>query len=394
MVAKRRTKAVVSDTQGEPYPHGPYFKRPDRTVEEALREHIRLTGTPETFPGMILRPLPPEATVELVLKSYTIDRSKRADRDRAPCAQCSPASPKYLNGGAIWCQQDGWMRQFGCDCVERAIGTVEYRLMQHRKKERDALLDAEDFLLANWWLVGVLRQYLGDLLPLAEALENNRERIDHTLRGWRTKLREATKGSGQLLVHRRKKIERDEDGERIGPRGFGGSGDFDTVTEAMGPFLGAVFVQRTFQPMAAVNRLLLLLPNGDWSSDDAAFETYEGLDAAARVSVVQRLRRIATETPQVAARLEEARLFFTPDAIHGLGMWGADKEASLPFTARVVGDNMEIRHIGQTCRIGLLNSLSVPAPDDRIAVALAKSPGDWSAGRSNTPHSGVVVDKM
>lgn len=375
LVAKRR-KVIVSGTQGEPYSHGPYFTRPDRAVEDALREHIKLTGTPESFAGMILRPLPPDATVELVLKGYTIDRSKRADGQRAPCAQCSSASPKYLNGGVIWCRQDGWMRQFGCDCVERAIGTVEYRLMEDRKKECDALRDADDFLLTNWWFVEVLLQYLDALLPLAKELENNRDRIDHTLRGWRTKLREATKESGQLLIHRQQKIQRDEDGERIGPRGFSGSGEFDTVTESMGPFMGAAFVERTFDPVDAVTRLRVLLPDGTWRDEDAAFEASERMGAVARVSVVKRLRRIATETPRVAARLEEARLFFTPEAIHRLGVWGADKETLFPFTARVIKEDVEIRHAGRSCRIALLNSLSTPALDDRIAVALTKSSSD------------------
>jgi hypothetical protein len=339
---------------------GPYPARPDRRIEEALREHIRQTGTPESFPGVILKPLPLGARPELVLRNYTIDRSKREDGQYAPCAQCSPHAPKYLTGGVIWCP-DGWLRQFGCDCVEKAIGGAAFRTMNLERVQLEAEREADDFLLSNWAWVSRLRDYVQEASVVAAALAENRDAIDTKLRGWRSKVREAARSSdSQLVVSRRRRIERDESGERIGPRGFGGSDGYETVQEAIGPFVGRIAVSASFDPAAWVQEVESLIPAGCWDTADSAFEVTAGWSTAQRVERVRHLRDAASRTAIVSRKIEEGRQFFTAEALRRLGRWGGDREAALPFTVRMSTGEAVIQYDGKVCQVRLLDGLRVP----------------------------------
>lgn len=355
---------------------GPYLTKPGRDVEEQLRQHIGATGMPETFRGVLLRPLPEGANPELVLRNVQIDRKKRPDGQMAPCAECSPKHPKYLNGGVLWCPEDGYLRPFGCDCVERRMGAAAYREMQQRRSQVEDERDADEFLLENWALIEPLRAFVESLTSIAGALETAREQIDGRVRGWRTNVRDATKGTpDQLVLLRQRRVERDDAGERVGPRGFG-TGDYETVPEVVGPFVGRTFVSRTFDPRQEVTRLSVLIPGGDWSSEEGAFRTCSDMTVAERVALVRELRRFSTEAPKVTGRLADARRFFTTEAIASLGRWGGDRDAPTPFTARVVDGHVEIRHAGHVCRVPLLDRLVVPPLDPAILSAMTERGAD------------------
>lgn len=350
------------NSEGEgPDQRGPYATKPDRSIEEALRKHIKETGTPESFSGMILKPLPPDATPELVLRNYTIDRRKRADGQYAPCAQCCPNAPKYLTGGVMWCPQDGWMRQFGCDCVEKAIGGLAYREMNRQRDQLEAERDADDFLLSHWQCVSRLRTYVRDALLVADALVKNRDTIDNKLRGWRSAVRNAARSSeGQLVIMRRRRIERDDAGERIGPRGFGGSDGYESVPDVIGPFVGRIVFSMDFDPTSWVRDIEGLIPEGIWDTGEAAFEVVAPWSMSRRVEKVRKLREAMSQTVIVSRKLEEGRQFFTAEALRRLGSWGADREAALPFTIRTGAEAAEIRYDSKVCKIPLLATLAVP----------------------------------
>jgi hypothetical protein len=91
---------------------------------------------------------------------------------------------------------------------------------------------------------------------------------------------------------------------------------------------------------------------------------------------VRELRSLSTEAPKVSDRLDNARRFFTTEAITNLGRWGGDRDAQVPFTARVVDGQIEIRHVGRTCRIPLLENVVVPTLDPAIVSMLAERAND------------------
>jgi hypothetical protein len=238
------------------------------------------------------------------------------------------------------------LRQFGCDCVEKAIGGAAFRTMNLERVQLEAEREADDFLLSNWAWVSRLRDYVQEASVVAAALAENRDAIDTKLRGWRSKVREAARSSdSQLVVSRRRRIERD---------------GYETVQEAIGPFVGRIAVSASFDPAAWVQEVESLIPAGCWDTADSAFEVTAGWSTAQRVERVRHLRDAASRTAIVSRKIEEGRQFFTAEALRRLGRWGGDREAALPFTVRMSTGEAVIQYDGKVCQVRLLDGLRVP----------------------------------
>ena len=126
---------------------GPYPTAPSQAVIDAFLDHVRQTGQPETFPTIERQPPPPYST-PVILCKFDVDRSKRPQKDMAPCAICSPFKEKCLHHMLlVYYPDEGVIRAIGSECGERIENGEEYRQakknydLERQRKQAEAYIE-------------------------------------------------------------------------------------------------------------------------------------------------------------------------------------------------------------------------------------------------------------
>lgn len=279
----------------------PLFKsRPSGVVVESFDDHVRATGSPETF-DRISTTRPPPTGALAVLAEFRAQKGKRPRGDFAPCPICSPDSPQFLHGLLIWCEATAAIYAIGMDCghtLDRE-GRLDRALSAYNRQETRRRL--EDQLLEQLPRVPHMRRWIAAHMPVAEAAD----RLSH---GFRRRapivfkvVKQAFDRNGELPV-------REPEGEQ--PR-------TDPVR-----LVGPSFVKTSFGAEVRLKRadeLLLALDNGE---DE--LECIEAIGRMPEVQLVKALKFLKTAGREVAKVFEflaDCADFVSPENMARLVKW-------------------------------------------------------------------------
>lgn len=332
-------------------PKGPHKTRPSDSWIENFLEHVRQTGQPETFRGLDWT-FPPAWSPPHILKNFDVSREKRPERDMAPCAICSPAHSKCLNGlYLVYYEKESVVRVIGPDCGAKIEGGDLFIAEQHAFKLRERKARAEAKLERMLPLVPKLIIALQGLRPaLTEA-----DRLYRKLRGDNSDIPRhfrqlKNQRGGQLTVdvviekpREQPKPEQgdeaDDDGrpERVGPRGFGRDGGVDTYTQSCGVLAGDTMFASEFRPLDKLDELLAVareMPeaqNGDgaylWMCNNESLALFELL--------VERLDELDAGYENLLEQLTSVRSFFDAEFFARLNQYGQHRDSSFRLEASV-----------------------------------------------------------
>lgn len=151
-----------------------FERRPDDTYIQQWKEHIKQTGSPETFDYVTM--VGPSNVDRAVILSGDIEvpLDKREDEGMVPCPLCRPRSPKFKTGRMVWFPIDRTVLFIGNKCARRHMGS-EYEIADKRfKKEAGARL-LSDTLAAIQERAPELIVFARKMLPIAAALEKTKK---------------------------------------------------------------------------------------------------------------------------------------------------------------------------------------------------------------------------
>lgn len=153
-----------------------FERRPDDTYIQQWREHIKQTGSPETFDYVtMIGPRDVDGTV-LLSGEIEVPLDKREDEAMVPCPLCRPNSPKFKTGRMAWFPTERTVLFIGNKCARRHMG-LEYEVADKRfKKEAGARLLA-DTLEAIQERAPELLIFAEKMLPVAAALEKTKKQF-------------------------------------------------------------------------------------------------------------------------------------------------------------------------------------------------------------------------
>lgn len=329
-VSVPRNAAAASETT-----NSEYRTRPSDLVIEAFLDHVRATGEPETFAGICRTP-PPKGSRPVFLRRFDVDRKKRADGREAPCAICSPFSPKFLhNGYFTWYPDEAVIRAIGPECGDAVFGGSDYA-------EAKSVFDlAERERLA----VEFLEKNLGKVLGMIVALQATRPAASEAHDIYLTfrrdaptvqkKLRAIKAADGVLKVSIvRERGKEDEDEDRIdGPRGFGKrDSDFDSYDVTFGQVPDSALLHASFDPLKELDEIeLLLAAMPKFTADYEAFKWIcdQSASLEALEEAEQAMREAARRYVRLCGKLVSCAEFLSARLFESLDAWG--RHADNPF---------------------------------------------------------------
>jgi hypothetical protein len=119
-----------------------------RGTARAFIDHVKRTGDPNSFPGIVTSRPPADAEIVWLTEIITVPVQKRPDRTMIPCPWCSPSRPKFKKGRLCLFPAEGAIRFIGWECAKSHIdaerlATANRRWKEDRRRElRDAWLRA------------------------------------------------------------------------------------------------------------------------------------------------------------------------------------------------------------------------------------------------------------
>lgn len=287
----------------------PLFQSPPgEDVVAEFRRHLAETSRPESFPQISTTKPPKDGQVVVLYHPIDINRSRRPDKDMAPCPICSANVGKYLRGGTlIWCEASHAIYAIGPDCSEtlwedgRLNRAVNVYLQAERTKRNAVSLVEEVRAIGarRTWIV-TQRAQVKRLSEIHDSLAREAPKLRGALsRALRTATSTGVSGGGFL-------------------RGTWKAGRELDVADA------------------ALRRLLDLAGSDveGWVENLAPRVVAEYLDEARRTTSV--LKRIA-------GRAQEAAAFLSASNMERMAQWGRSGQAPMDFVAIRTGSSVDLR---------------------------------------------------
>lgn len=340
---------------------GPHLTLPSEEWLRAFLDHVKQTGRPEDFPGIERNP-PPDWSRPYIVHRFDVDRKKRPNRDMAPCAMCSPYSPKCLEDLCVVHYEDeGVIRIIGPDCGSGLAGGDLLKAARKAFDRRQRQQRAEEFLEKNLTKVGAWIEALSQFRPVLVEAERLHRKLRHDNSAIGKKFRQVRNQSAGILsidiVIEKEKSEKgdaDDRPERIGPRGFGRGADaVDSYTERFGVLEGAAIFASTFEPVADLDTLIVWtsdLPRTktvedtfDWLCEHESLELFE--------QIVERMRRINARFTGLVEQVDSVVAFFNSRNIEGINRWGTHPKAEFRIEAGLEGGVLTLKHGGRLARL-------------------------------------------
>jgi hypothetical protein len=323
-----------------------YRSRPSESVISRFLDHVRETGSPETFPT-ICRTTPPAESRPIFLRRFDIDRRKRPNGDMGPCPICSPNDPKFLHGGyLVWYPDEGMIRAIGPECGDAVFGGSLYAdaKVQFDGEERER--QAVEFLEKNLQKVLSMIVALEAIHPAAQEsarLCSEFKRAGPTIQKVLRKIKSACGTLRVTIV-----IERKEDERVDGPRGFGKRhSDYDSYDITLGQLPDTALLHGSFDPLGEwweIQKLLIEMPQ--FGSDEAAFswicnqsERIENLERACDL-----LRDASRRHVKLCGKLDSALLFFSEELFQHLDQWGRHEANDFDLSAKCEAGVFRLSH--------------------------------------------------
>lgn len=303
----------------------PYPSRPSDTVVQSFRDHVRRTGSPETFPTIERSP-PPKDSQPVILTRFDVDPEKRPRLDYAPCAICSPFKPKAIHNLAlVYYPDEGVIRVIGPECSK---DLKNYKIafdVFDDDKNRKTYENIIEHKLPN---INQINNSMEELRVACDEAERIHKKISK-FGGVLTKtLRKASKDNGRLSLDvNQEKDDKSKSISEIGPAGyssqFGGKGS-KTSRIDFGPMPGEEIFRSHFAPAKKAAILSGMVKGMPLCGDsNEAFEwlcSNEDLADLERVSTD--IKNVESEFGKIKRSINACREFIDSGFLTRLHSWG------------------------------------------------------------------------
>jgi hypothetical protein len=300
-----------------------YLSRPSESLVTAFLDHVRRTGSPETFPT-ICRTKPNAESRPIFLRRFDVDRRKRPNGDMAPCPICSPNDPKFLHEGYfVWYPDEGVIRGIGPECGDTVFGGSLYAEAKDQFDREERERQAVEFLEKNLQKILSMIMALEAIRPAAQEatrLYSDFKRTAPTIH----KVLRQVKGAGSTL--KVSVVTERKDNRTDGPRGFGKrNSDYDSHDIVLGQLPDTALLYSSFDPLEdfqEIQQLLFSLPQ--FMSSEAAFSWI--CDQSDQVENLEKvcdlLRDASRRYVKLSGKLDSVLLLFSEELFQRLDQWG------------------------------------------------------------------------
>lgn len=316
-------------------PGGPYPTPPspdDERVTVAIRNN-----RPEDIPGLSWGKPDFAAPGHKIIRSFTLDRKKRAGLECVPCAMCSGGHPKFLDGAVLW-SSDGWLRVIGHVCAAKPehFGEAQYRNLRRQRQQEELDAVAFDWLHTN---IGVFRRMIppiGALRSAALFLEAQQRALFRGVPDLAALLAQAaSRQGGALTVVQELSGARRDASEVANVAAGGGATQSRYELISVGNLSGGEFLRRPTQKRSrgfeTIAEVLERIPPGDGEVPMLALIGRGQLEITVTAGLVLRaVQRALT----LAAEYKDASRFIDPANLATLERWGQDSRNTIRFSIR------------------------------------------------------------
>jgi len=308
---------------------------PTSLFVDAIADHIKRTGEPETAPGTYKGAIDRGARYR-ILRPVDIDRRKRPQGDMAPCPMCT--SNRFLRGVIAYFMDLGFVAVIGHCCAEHAEDAERTFKTEELKRRQ------EDFLLLALPALGAKRESLGRLRGLASEAQSVYRKFRKAAPGLHQHLREvAGHHRGRLVLYEILSTADEEipTEDYVGPAGFRGRGRLSTETRDhdFGILDGLVATLRDYAPQRELDDAIRTADSFDFAGGEAeAIEFIAALDddPVRRRAAVATCQGLDMYYARFQERLTDFRAFWAPENIERLRRYGNSEFSNFAFDLRRV----------------------------------------------------------
>lgn len=308
-----------------------------------FKEHVRLTGCPETFYRITTSKAVSLDSSE-ILTGFQIDRKKRPERDEAPCPICSPAAPKFLSGYLVWFPNELVIRAIGKECGDRIDRGWNRRVqsfkLRQQQEQREEFIERELHQVPD-----LIRKIEAELarscfhLAIWKEFKSKCPAIVQHLRGEMAK--------GFLTVTRKRN-------SNSGRSTTSSSGNSQFYEEKIGSVRGQAAVKAQFKHHKDLIETVSHLKAIDQGDDpEHVFLALCDMDTKT-TKAVERVIKTARSKLSSATRIaEDFETFFTAETIETINLWATDQHSSLNFKLELTPScqklNVSSKEFGYEC---------------------------------------------
>ncbi|MBS7544649.1 hypothetical protein [Ancylobacter oerskovii] len=324
-MAKQASSALKS-VQNEVPPFRTFTSRPTELFSSEFLDHVRATGTPETFPGLYLGKIHRDEEF-VVLKRFEIERKRRVDGKLAFCPRCHQHD-KYLRGDLAWFPSMMVCAAIGNCCAGHDAGTKAAKEFK-AKRDRDF---RESYLLEHLPLMAAKLAAVAQLEAAAKIAGAIYRQFRLEVPKVHSQLRAAKANYGGHLVvsHVLGGENPDVESDYVGPAGFGRRTGVETQETILGLMTGQIALAKDWAPekeLASIRRFLGYV--GSSFTDQQALDFILENPDRELDTAVELLRAADGGYSKLAARLREFWSFFTPDNIALINAYGIHEDGPL-----------------------------------------------------------------
>lgn len=308
---------------------GRYINRPPQVLIQEFQEHVKATGSPETFAD-IDNTHPTSVDGAEILCNFRVNRTRRAERDLAPCPICSPSSPKFLEGCLVWYPAEAVIRAIGHECSAKI--DADWHKRKQAFKAREEQEAREKFLFENLHQVPELTKRLSEEISIAskhrKIWAEFRKRCPAITQDLRREM-----ASGRLIVRRA----RSEALEGV----VKGSKYYE---ETVGYVIGQTAVKSNFDHhtkyLPQIKALALVGHGADPESAGLAICEMTSVEMKVVEKTIKRSRRTLEELERINS---DFKSFFLPDNIKKINKWAAYLPQGSRFELSVIQSSKRLQ---------------------------------------------------
>lgn len=354
-----QTANAVDYTFPEHYVGHKTYREPPYHLRTGFVEHIKLTYSPETFPGLYWGRLSKNEPFEII-HQFAVDRKKRPEGDYIPCPMCRKRE-KFLEGSLVFIFARQCIAIIGHDC---ASAEVKHAALS-KKKQDDERRQHEDFLMSRLVHVpGMLRE-----LQALEEIATEIEGIFHTFRTGaptiQKALRQVRKAGGDYILTEMVDNPAAEFDERL-PKKLARDYRF-------GHLRGDALVRASCKFLADIRRYQQWLLSFDGCDDEEkAMEATIGLlERKEAAKAVRYIGEAGRRTERLKLDMSLACSFFDEGHVEDMKEWARDPRQTHPFKVD--------RHLRQD-GVAVILSKAATKDDEREYARLFLSNGlaEWA----------------
>lgn len=304
---------------------GPFTDRPGSHIIQDFRTHLAETAKPDTWRYHEPSQPPRDQDFEELLR-FEIPDKKRRDVGKASCPICSPMAPKYFEGALAWFPNEGVLRAIGHECASSHFGVARHNAAIAKRRHREAVIRAQDFLLDALPRVVAFREEAGALEAAASDVDRLRQAFwSRSSKPACTRLARAGR-EGLLTV---------EEHKEIAAVDAYGKGRQQHQAQVVAAYRVAAmgFLTRKFLVLGQARNTALALSQVQAAADEESALVFvcDVLHKDEYLFEAERIARAAVdELKKLQMTIDEAKTFIAPANLTALAEWSGDARSGAP----------------------------------------------------------------